>query len=50
MNFRMTGDLLHVSAIGTHIIIINSLKIAEDLFEGRAKLYNDRPQIPIIKL
>ena len=41
---------MHASAFGNHIVVINSLKLAEELFEGRAQLYNDRPVIPIVEL
>lgn len=44
------GDILHASAFGNHVVVINSLKMAEEIFERRAKLYNDRPVIPIVKV
>ncbi len=46
---NLTGDILHASAFGQHMVVINNRKIAEDLFEKRAKIYNDRPEIPMIK-
>ena len=45
-----TGDILHACAFGVHVVIINSRKIAEDLFEKRANIYNDRPELPVIKV
>ncbi|KAJ7675727.1 cytochrome P450 [Mycena polygramma] len=44
------GDIVHASAFGNHVIIINSLKIAAELFERRARIYSDRPLIPMIPL
>ncbi|KAF9526512.1 cytochrome P450 [Crepidotus variabilis] len=44
---KYNSDILHASALGTHLVVVNSLKIAEDLFERRAQLYNDRPITPI---
>jgi hypothetical protein len=46
----MTGDILHISAFGNHVVVINSLKMAEELFERRAQLYSDRPAIPIVEV
>jgi len=45
-----TGDIVHASAFGMHIVVINNLKLAEDLFEKRAQIYSDRPDIPIVKV
>jgi len=46
----MTGDILHASAFGNHVVVINSLKMAEEIFERRAQLYSDRPVIPIVEV
>ena len=45
-----TGDILHASAFGNHVVVLNNRKLAEDLFEKRAQLYSDRPDIPIVEL
>ncbi|PPQ69848.1 hypothetical protein CVT25_005489 [Psilocybe cyanescens] len=45
-----TGDILHASAFGTHVIIINNRQIADELFERRAVKYSDRPYSPTIDL
>ncbi|KAA1466861.1 CyP450 monooxygenase [Dentipellis sp. KUC8613] len=37
------SDILHVDVFGTHIVIVNSAKIANELFEKRSSLYSDRP-------
>ncbi|TFK65198.1 cytochrome P450 [Pluteus cervinus] len=44
------SDILHAQALGNHILIINSHKIAKDLLERRAQAYSDRPHIPMIEL
>ena len=46
----MAGDILHASAFGNHVVVINSLKMAEEIFERRAQLYSDRPVIPIVEV
>jgi len=50
LNEEFPGDILHASAFGQHMVVINSRKIAEDLLEKRAKIYNDRPEIPIVDM
>lgn len=48
-NLSMAGDILHASAFGNHVVVVNSLKMAE-IFEERAQLYSDRPVIPVVEL
>jgi len=44
------GNILHATAFGTHIIVVNSRQIADDLFENRANIYSDRPVSPVVGL
>ncbi|KAJ6585037.1 cytochrome P450 [Mycena capillaripes] len=44
------GDVVHASALGQHIIIVNSAKAALELFEKRSHIYSGRPIVPIIEL
>ncbi|KAJ7675706.1 cytochrome P450 [Mycena polygramma] len=44
------GDIMHASAFGSHVVILNSLKIATELFERRARIYSDRPLMPMVSL
>lgn len=37
------SDVLHVDVLGTHIVIINSVKAANELLEKRSSVYSDRP-------
>ena len=46
----LAGDIVHASAFGNHVVVINSFEMAEELFERRAQLYSDRPVIPIVEL
>ena len=42
------GDVVHISALGKHIIILNSVKAANDLLERRSAIYSDRPYLPML--
>ncbi|KAJ7928115.1 cytochrome P450 [Mycena leptocephala] len=44
------GDLVHASVFGQHIITVNSIKTAFELFEKRSHIYSDRPVIPMVEL
>ncbi|KAF7346398.1 O-methylsterigmatocystin oxidoreductase [Mycena sanguinolenta] len=37
------SDVVHASALGQHIVIVNSVKAAIELFEKRSDKYSDRP-------
>ncbi|KAJ6586031.1 cytochrome P450 [Mycena capillaripes] len=41
------GDIFSLSAFGKTMIIINSLKVAEDLLDVRGANFSDRPVIPM---
>ena len=44
------GDIVHIEALGNHIIILNAVEDADELLERRASRYSDRPVIPILEL
>jgi cytochrome P450 len=44
------GNLMHISVLGEHLIIINSQKVAEELLEKRSRNYSDRPEIPVMHM
>ncbi|KAF7365164.1 Cytochrome p450 [Mycena venus] len=44
------GDLVHATVFGEHIVIVNSVKTAVELFEKRSHTYSDRPVITMIDL
>jgi len=44
------GDILHASALGDHIIVLNKAKDADALLNGRSRIYSDRPFVPMMPL
>ncbi|KAJ6466262.1 cytochrome P450 [Mycena sanguinolenta] len=44
------GDLIHVSAPGQHVVVVNSFKTAVELFEKRSHIYSDRPAFTMVQL
>jgi hypothetical protein len=38
------GNLIHLDAMGTHLIIINDINVAKKLLDKRSVIYFDRPQ------
>ncbi|KAJ7259531.1 cytochrome P450 [Mycena haematopus] len=44
------SDIVHASALGEHIVVVNSVKAAVELFEKRSHLYSDRPVVTMIEL
>ncbi|KAF8994918.1 cytochrome P450 [Cyathus striatus] len=41
------SDILHLSAAGMNLIVVNSTKVANDLFGERSANYSSRPQFPM---
>lgn len=39
------SDVIHTDVLGTHLIILNSAKAANELFVKRSSLYSDRPRM-----
>ncbi|PPQ78261.1 hypothetical protein CVT25_011720 [Psilocybe cyanescens] len=44
------SSILHASAFGTHVILLNKREAADELFERRAQKYSDRPHFPLANL
>ncbi|TRM68972.1 cytochrome P450 [Schizophyllum amplum] len=44
------GELIHLTALGKHIVIVNSVRTANDLLEKMSKITSDRPENTMIKL
>ncbi|KAJ3757782.1 cytochrome P450 [Lentinula raphanica] len=40
---RYESDIIHLSALGNSLVIINSAKIANDLLDKRSSIYSSRP-------
>lgn len=41
------GDIVHISAMGTPIIILNTWDVVNDLLVKRGAIYSDRPPMPM---
>ncbi|KAG5646918.1 hypothetical protein DXG03_001994 [Asterophora parasitica] len=44
---KLYGGVIHVSALGQPLIILNSIKAISDLLEKRSGIYSDRPVLPM---
>ncbi|KAF9036901.1 cytochrome P450 [Hymenopellis radicata] len=44
------GDLVYMSAAGINVLVVNSVKGAEDLFDKHSRNYSDRPYIPMVPM
>ncbi|KAF8879264.1 cytochrome P450 [Infundibulicybe gibba] len=42
------GDLMHVNVMGQPVIILNSLRRTNDIFEKRSAIYSTRPRMPML--
>ncbi|KAF8890285.1 cytochrome P450 [Gymnopilus junonius] len=47
---KYKSGFVYASALGNNILVVNKLEDADELFDRRAKMYSDRPVIPIMKL
>ncbi|KAL0063234.1 hypothetical protein AAF712_009836 [Marasmius tenuissimus] len=39
----ITGDIVHLEALGDHLILLNNLEAANELLEKRSRIYSSRP-------
>ncbi|TFK63909.1 cytochrome P450 [Pluteus cervinus] len=44
------SPIVHANVLGQHIVVINSRKYANELFEKRSHIYSDRPTFPMVEL
>ena len=42
------GDVIHVHILGHHMVVLNSLRAAQDLLERRGSIYSDRPRFVLL--
>ncbi|EIM84336.1 uncharacterized protein STEHIDRAFT_61507 [Stereum hirsutum FP-91666 SS1] len=42
MGKQYGSDLIHLDVLGSHIVVVNSAKAANELFEKRSAIYSDR--------
>nr|BAK09453.1 cytochrome P450 [Postia placenta] len=45
---RVYGDILYLDALGQHIIVINSAKVARELLDRRSSIYSGRPHLTML--
>lgn len=50
INITCQGDIISFRIFHETFIVLNSRKIAVDLFEKRSRIYSDRPDNPLLKL
>ncbi len=46
----LPGDLIHFRVFGMHMFLINSVQVAQDLFDKRSRVYSDRPEIAVMSM
>lgn len=39
---------MHIQVLGQHIVIVDSMKAAHDLFESRSTIYSSRPSTTML--
>ncbi|KZT66303.1 cytochrome P450 [Daedalea quercina L-15889] len=44
------GDVVHLEALGDHLVVLNSARVAKELLDGRSALYSDRPSLTMAEL
>lgn len=44
---KQYGDLVHLNVAGQHVMILNSLEVAQDLLNRRGANYSDRPRLVV---
>ncbi|CAA7269889.1 unnamed protein product [Cyclocybe aegerita] len=44
------GDIMHIRVYNQHLIILNSVAVATDLLDKRARIYSDRPRSIMLDL
>ncbi|KAJ7512087.1 cytochrome P450 [Mycena galericulata] len=47
---KQYGDIMHITILGAHIIVINSADIATEILEKRSGNYSSRPDIPVMHM
>lgn len=47
---RLPGNMVHLTALGQHIVVLNSAKVIVELLEKRGRIYSSRPNSVMAKL
>ncbi|KAF8626921.1 hypothetical protein AX17_006422 [Amanita inopinata Kibby_2008] len=45
---ELNTDILHLSLLGTSVIVLDTAEVATELLERRSTIYSGRPQLPMI--
>lgn len=45
-----SGDIISLNGPGLHMVILNSVQSAKDLFERRSKIYSGRPRLEMLEM
>ncbi|KAF9061653.1 cytochrome P450 [Rhodocollybia butyracea] len=48
MSSKYNSDIIHLNVFGSSIVVVNSLEVAQDLFDKRSSIYSDRPRMPML--
>ncbi|KAH9038268.1 cytochrome P450 [Lactarius hengduanensis] len=46
---ELGSDIIHANVMGSHIVILNSIKAANELLDKRSSIYSDRPPLVAIR-
>ncbi|KAH9066190.1 cytochrome P450 [Lactarius vividus] len=46
---KLGSDIIHADVMGSHIVILNSTKVANELLEKRSSIYSDRPHLVVLQ-
>ncbi|KAI9445994.1 cytochrome P450 [Lactarius indigo] len=46
---ELGSDIIHADVMGSHIIILNSIKAASELLDKRSSIYSDRPPLVAVQ-
>ncbi|KAF7323866.1 O-methylsterigmatocystin oxidoreductase [Mycena kentingensis (nom. inval.)] len=47
---KQYGDIMHITILGAHIIVINSVEVATEILDKRSGNYSSRPDIPVMHM
>ncbi|KAF8951685.1 cytochrome P450 [Flammula alnicola] len=47
---KYNSDILHASVLGNHILVVNTLEEAAEIFERRSTKHSDRPVVPTMQM
>jgi hypothetical protein len=48
--FNILGDIIHMSALSKHIVVLHKKDDITELMEKRSRIYSNRPWIPVAEL